>query len=95
MIVHIQFRLYIEYNPLSDIIRNLIKFHNTFHNTFLYLHILIFDMCNVAEKRQTSYLNANGLRPPLTTRHTRCVLLVNSPNNLNLLSWLIIYLCNK
>ena len=52
-------------------------------------------MCSVAAKRRTSDLNVTGSRPPLTTRHMRYVLLVNSPNVLNLLSWLLIYLCNK
>ena len=49
----------------------------------------------VAGKRRTSDLNVTGSRPPLAIRHIRCVLLVNSPNMLNLLSWLLIYLCNK
>ena len=35
-----------------------------------------------------------GSRPSLATRHIRCVLLVIGPNKLNLLSWLLIYLCN-
>ena len=50
-------------------------------------------------KRWTSNLNVTGLRPPAATRHTRVryngyVLLVNRSNKLNLLSWLLIYLCN-
>ena len=53
------------------------------------------DMCSVARKRRISNLNVTGLCPPLATRHIRCVLLVNSPNKLNLLSWLLIYFCNK
>ena len=40
-------------------------------------------------------LNVTGPRPPVATRLIRCVLLVNSPNKLNLLSLLLIYLCNK
>ena len=40
-------------------------------------------------------LNDMASRPPLATRHIHCVLLVNSPNKLNILSWLLIYLCNK
>ena len=40
-------------------------------------------------------LNVTSLSPALATRHIRIVLLVNSPNKLNLLSWLLIYLCNK
>ena len=51
-------------------------------------------MCGVTAKRGASDLNVSGSRPPLATRHIRCVLLVNSPNKLNLLSWLLIYLCN-
>ena len=51
-------------------------------------------MCGVAAKRWTSDLNVTGLRPPLATRHIRYVLLVNSPTKLNLLSWLLIYLCS-
>ena len=53
------------------------------------------DMCGVAGKQQTSDLIVTGLRPPLATRQIRCVLLVSSPNKWNLLSWLLIYLCNK
>ena len=53
------------------------------------------DMCGVEGKRRLCDLNVTSLRPPLATRHIRCVLLVNSPNKLNLLSWLLIYLCNK
>ena len=56
---------------------------------------MIVDMCGVAAKRWTSNLNATGLCPPLATRHIRYVMLVNGPNKLNLLSWLLIYLCNK
>ena len=52
-------------------------------------------MWGVAAKRRTSDLNVTGLRPPLTSRHIRYVLLVNNPNKLNLLSWLLFYLCNK
>ena len=32
-------------------------------------------------------LNVTDLRPPFTTPHIRCVLLVNSPNKLNQLSF--------
>ena len=43
-----------------------------------------------------SDLDVTGLRPPVAKlRHIRYVLLVNSPNKFNLLSWLLIYLCNK
>ena len=56
---------------------------------------MLVHMCGVAGMRQTSILIVTGLRPPLATRHIRCGLLVNSPNKLNLLSWLWIYLCNK
>ena len=48
------------------------------------------DMCGVERKRQNT-----RSRPPLATRHIRCVPLVNSSNKLNLLSWLLIYLYNK
>ena len=53
------------------------------------------DMCGVAESVRLSDLNVTGSRPPLATRHVRCVLLVNCPNKLNLLSWLFFYLCDK
>ena len=53
------------------------------------------DLCGVEGKRRTSDRNVTSSRLPLATRHIRCVLLVNSPNKLNLLSWLLIYLCNK
>ena len=53
------------------------------------------DMCGVEGKRRLCDLNVMSSRPVLATRHIRCVLLVNSPNKLNLLSWLLIYLCNK
>ena len=46
-------------------------------------------------KERTSDLNVTGSRPTVTTRHIRYVLLVNSPNNFNLLLWLLIYLHNK
>ena len=49
-------------------------------------------MCGVTGKRRTSDLNVTGSRPPLATRYIRCVLLVNSPNKLNLFSWVMIYL---
>ena len=52
-------------------------------------------MCGVEGKRQLCDLNVTSLSPALATRHIRSVLLVNSPNMLNLLSWLLIYLCNK
>ena len=54
-----------------------------------------FDMCGVEGKRRLCDLNVTSSSPALATRHIRCVLLVNSPNKLNLLSWLLIYLCNK
>ena len=53
------------------------------------------DMCGVEGKRRLCELNVTSLSPALATRHIRCVLLVNSPNKLNLLSWLLIFLCNK
>ena len=52
-------------------------------------------MCGVEGKRRLCDLNVTSSSPALTTRHIRCVLLVKSPNKLNLLSWLLIYLCNK
>ena len=53
------------------------------------LHVV--DMSGVAGSVGHSDLNVTGLRPSLATRH--CVLLVNIPNTLNLLSWILIYLC--
>ena len=52
------------------------------------------DIFGVARKQRASDLNVNCLRPPLTTRHIRCVLLINNHYKLNLhvLSWLLIYL---
>ena len=63
-------------------------------------HVLIelcrhVDMCGVEGKRRLCDLNVTSSSPALATRHIRIVLLVNSPNKLNLLSWLLIYLCNK
>ena len=51
-------------------------------------------MCGVEGNRRLCDLNATSSSPALATRHIRCVLLVNSPNKFNLLSWLLIYLCN-
>ena len=50
------------------------------------------DMCGVEGKRRLCDLNVTSSSPALATRHIRCVLLVNSPNKLNLhvLSWLLI-----
>ena len=53
------------------------------------------DMCGVEEKRRLCDLNVTSSNPALATRHIRSVLLVNSPNKLDLRSWLLIYLCNK
>ena len=53
------------------------------------------DMCGVEGKRRLYDLTVTSSSPALATRYIRCVLLVNSPNKLNLLSWLLIYLCNK
>ena len=50
-------------------------------------------MCGVEGKRRT--LSSKRHRFVLATRHIRCVLLINSPNKLNLLSLQLIYLCNK
>ena len=50
------------------------------------------DMCGVEGKRRFCDLNVTSSSPALATRHIRCALLVNSPNMLNLLSWLLIYL---
>ena len=52
-------------------------------------------LCGVEGKRRLCDLNVTSSSPALATRHIRIVLLVNSPNKLNLLSWLLIYLCNK
>ena len=57
--------------------------------------VKIFLLCGVEGKRRLCDLNVTSSSPGLATRHIRCVLLVNSPNKLNLLSWLLIYLCNK
>ena len=45
------------------------------------------------ESVQLCDLNVTGSHQPHATRHIDCVLLVNSPKKLNLLSWLLIYLC--
>ena len=58
-------------------------------------YIYNVDMCGVEGKRRLCDLNVTSSSPALATRHIRCVLLVNNPNQLNLLSWLLIYLCNK
>ena len=56
----------------------------------------LVDMCGVEGKRRLCDLNVTSSSPALATRHNiRIVLLVNSPNKLNLLSRLLIYLCNK
>ena len=52
-------------------------------------------MCGVEGKRRLCDLNVTSSSPALATRHIRCVLLVNSPNKVNPLSWLLIYLCNN
>ena len=70
---------------------------------FLFIHICIFKlyylyfvyMCGVKGQRWLCDLNLTSSSLALATRHIRIVLLVNSPNKLNLLSWLLIYLCNK
>ena len=58
---------------------------------------IVNDMCGVVAKRPT--LNCDPIKRhgfiPIATRHICCVLHVGSPNKLNLLSWLLIYLCNK
>ena len=48
----------------------------------------LVDMCGVDGMRRVCDLNVTSSSPALATRHIRCVLLVNSPNKLNLLSWL-------
>ena len=54
------------------------------------------ELClNIKTSLTRSDLNVNGWRPPLATRHIRSVLLINSHHKLNLLSCLLIYLCNK
>ena len=58
-------------------------------------NIIVVDMCGVEGKRRLCDLNVTSSSPALATRHIRCVLLVNNPNKFNLLSWLLIYLCNK
>ena len=54
--------------------------------------IISVDMCGVEGKRRLCDLNVTSSSPALDTRHIRSVLLVNSPNKLNLLSWLLIYI---
>ena len=49
----------------------------------------------VVGNRRTSGPNVTSSLPPLVTKHIRIVLLVNTPKKLNLLSGLLIYLCNK
>ena len=46
----------------------------------------VVDMCGVEGKRRLCDLNVTSSSPALATRHIRIVLLVNSPNKLNLLS---------
>ena len=53
------------------------------------------NICGVEGKRRLCDLNVTSSSPALTTRHIHCVLLVNSPNKVNLLSWRLIYLCSK
>ena len=62
-----------------------------YYNAILNGNTLFVDMCSVPKKRRTSNLNVIGSRPPLVTRCIRCVLLFNRTNNLNRLSWLLIY----
>ena len=57
--------------------------------------VIELDMCGVEGKRRLCDLNVTSSSQALTTQHIRCVLLVNRRNKLNLLSWLLIYLCNK
>ena len=54
-------------------------------------------MRDVEGKRRLSDLNVTSSSSALATRHIYavCCCMVNSPNKLNLLSWLLIYLCNK
>ena len=49
----------------------------------------------MSTKRQTSDLNVTDSRPTVAKDILRYVLLVNSPSKLNLLSRLLIYVCNK
>ena len=68
---------------------------NDFYDIYSYLYHKHVDMCGAEGKRRSSDLNVTGSHLPLATRHIRCVLLVNSPNKLNLLPSLLIYLCNE
>ena len=53
-------------------------------------------MCGVEGKRRLCHLNVMSSSPALATRHIRSVLLVNSPNKLNLLrGYGSIYVINK
>ena len=51
----------------------------------------LVDVCGVEGKRRLCDLNVTSSSPALATKYSS-VLLVNSPNKLNLLSWLLIYL---
>ena len=68
---------------------------HAFKSTYFLLQNIEYDMCGVEGKRRLCDLNVTSSSPALATRHIRCVLLVNSSNKLNLLSWLLLYLCNK
>ena len=46
-------------------------------STAVILVVNLVDMCGVAGKWRTRDLNVTGLRPPLATRHIRCVLHVD------------------
>ena len=72
-------------------------FHITMWHQCVMLNrcLLFVDMCAVEGKRRLCDLNVTSSSPALATSHIRCVLLVNSLNKFNLLSWLLIYLCNK
>ena len=62
------------------------------------MYLLIMVMCGVEGKRRILCSKRHGFAPTSrhkTNSHIRCVLLVNSPNKLNLLLWLLIYLCNN
>ena len=79
----------------KDVFQNNSHFSEKSKQVLSFCIMKIVDMCGVEAKRRLRDQNVASSSPALATRHIRCVLLVNSPNKLNLLSWLLIYLCNK
>ena len=65
------------------------------HNSHSTILCVLASMVYVEGKRLLCDLNVTSSSPALAKRHIRSVLLVNRTNKFNLLSWLLIYLCNK